>query len=36
MKDLMKKALTDKSERNTAALNTFVASIATIGDPWTV
>ena len=34
MKELVKKALTDKRVRNTAALQALAMSVATVGSPW--
>lgn len=34
MNKLIKKILTDKSARNTAALTVFMSTVATMGNPW--
>lgn len=34
MKKLIKKVLTDKMMRNAATMSAFVATVASVGEPW--
>lgn len=34
MKKLIKKVLTDKAMRNAATMSAFVATVASVGQPW--
>lgn len=36
MKKLIKKVLTDKAMRNAATMSAFVATVASVGMPWSI